>query len=399
MTTPNAHGHATENTPRGTAAAAAAGPGDGPAPLNTWQATTLVAEREITTQVRSKSFVIGLIITLVLIVGGIVLTNVFGGNDSASDVAVESGIEIPDAAQEGTPLPGASGIEPVDAADRESAEQMLRDGEVEAAIVTNPDHPTGMTVIGLDAAPADIAQSLSVSPDIEVLDPGDQDEGLRFIVAILFGLVFMILSMGSGTMIVQNTVQEKQSRIVEILLSSISARALLGGKVLGNSVIAVGQAILYAAASAGALLVMGQGGLLDTLTWPMLWFVLFFVPGFLLVASMFAASGALVSRQEDAGSVMTPTMMLVMAPYMLVVFFNTNTTVMAVASYIPFSAPVAMPLRMFFGDAQWFEPLLALGILLATAALVMLLAARIYSRSLLHTGQRMKLTSALRAKG
>lgn len=359
------------------------------AQLGSVQASLLVAEREITTQVRNRSFLISLAITVLIVVVGTVLSGFIGGDeDPTTEVAVVTGSEALDEEISGT------GLSAVSVVDEEAAEQMLRDGEVEAIITTDESSPVGLLVIGLDEMPTEVAQALSVSPSMEVLDPSAEGP-LRFIIALLFGLVFMMLSIGSGMMIVQNTIQEKQSRIVEILLSSISSRALLAGKILGNSALALGQAVVIAAAAALAMMVSGQQELLDLLTVPMLWFVLFFLPGFVLVAAIFAASAALVSRQEDSGTVVTPAMMLVMAPYFIVVFFYDNALVMTIASYVPFTAPVAMPLRMFFNEAQWFEPLLALaGLVLASLVLIML-AARIYSRSLLRTGQRVSLRTAL----
>lgn len=370
---------------------------EGPAPLSTGRATLLVAEREITTQVRSKSFIVSLFITVLVIVGGIVLMNVFGGNDDVEDVAVVEGAELGEGATaESGPL--GTSLEPQQVSSMDEAEQMLRDGEVTAIIAPDESNPVGLTVIGLDSMPTGVAQALAVAPTMETLEDPDTDSGIGFLVAAGFGMVFMVLAMGSGAMIVQNTVQEKQSRIVEILLSSISSRALLAGKVLGNTALAVGQAVLYATAASIALMITGQQTLLDTLTLPMLWFVLFFLPGFMLVAAMFAAGASLVSRQEDIGSVMSPTMMLVMAPYFVVVFFLENETVMTICSYVPFSAPVAMPVRMFLGEAQWFEPVLALLLVLAAVVAMMALAAKIYSGSLLHMGQRMKLRAALSSR-
>ncbi|MCT7094675.1 ABC transporter permease, partial [Salmonella enterica] len=77
--------------------------------------------------------------------------------------------------------------------------------------------------------------------------------------------------------------------------------------------------------------------------------------GFILLASLFAAAGSMVSRQEDIGSTTFPLTMLVMLPYFLVIFFNDNPVVLAVMSYVPFSAPVAMPLRLYLGTAQVWE--------------------------------------------
>ena len=365
-------------------------------PLSTGAATLLVAEREINTQLRSKAFLISLAVTVLVVIGGIFALNFFGSDDEEDSIpaAVVSGLDP--AVAQGL---DEAGLETIGAQTMDEAEELLREEEVEAVITADADSPAGVRVIGLDSEPTQVAQLLSISPTTEILEEGSTDEGLRFLVAAAFGAVFMFVGIGSGMMIVQNTIQEKQNRIVEILLSAIPARALLGGKILGNSVLALGQAVVLAAASVAGMLLTGQQDMLDILTVPMLWFVLFFIPGFVLIASMFAASASLVSRQEDSGAVVTPTMMLVMAPYFVVVFFNDNSLAMTIASYVPFSAPVAMPSRMFFNEAAWFEPLLALGLLALTTLLVAALAAKIYSRSLLQTGQRVSLKSALSSAG
>src|SRR5690606_21273374 len=113
------------------------------------------------------------------------------------------------------------------------------------------------------------------------------------------------------------------------------------------------------------LIVTGQTEVLAGLGAPVLWFAVFFLFGFVLLASLYSAAAAMVSRQEDIGSTTMPLMMLVMAPYFLVIFFNDNPVVMTVLSYVPFSAPVGMPVRLFVGEAQWWEPLVSLVILIA----------------------------------
>ncbi|MBN8883252.1 MAG: ABC transporter permease, partial [Salana multivorans] len=285
-------------------------------------------------------------------------------------------------------------IEIVAVDDRAAGEALLRGDEVDAVLVPS-DSPVGYTVIGLTSPPDGVVNALAVTPPVELLDPNAVSDGLRYLVAYGFGLVFMMSALGSGAMIMQNTITEKQSRIVEILLAAVPARALMAGKIIGNSIIGVGSAVVMAAAVVLGLAVTGQAQLLALLTAPMVWFVVFFLLGFVLVASIFAAGAAMVSRQEDSGAVMTPAMMLVMLPFMGVAFFGTNLTVMQVLSYVPFSAPVAMPARMFFGEALWWEPVLSLGILAATTGLVVMLAARIYTGSLLRMGNRVKLSEAL----
>ncbi len=362
------------------------------APVSAWNATLLVAEREISSQIRTKSFIISSVITLVLILGGIIVSSLVGG--SVTDEPEPARVAV---------LPGASEVvdavatlEGVAVADRAEAEDLVRSGDVDAAVVEDAASPSGIAVIALDETPSAVVDALSVSPAVELLEPRPTSDGLRALIGIAFGLVFMVVALGSGAMIVQNTVQEKQSRVVEILLAAVPARALMAGKILGNSVIGVANAAALAAVAALGLALTGQGALLDMLSAPLIWFVVFFLFGFVLVASIFAGGASMVSRQEDTGSVMSPAMMLIMLPYFGVVFFADNTLVMTILSYVPFSAPVAMPLRLFFGEAAWWEPLLSLGLLAVCTLAVITLASKIYTNSLLKMGSRVSLREALR---
>ena len=357
--------------------------------VSTWGATLLVAEREILSQVRAKAFIISTAITLALVIGGIILSSVLGSRTAeATAVAVVGG--MPAAVAE------SDALDVTEVSSRDEAEELVRSGEVEAALVPD-DSAVGFSVVALDEAPGELVSALSVSPEVELLDPSEAPTGLRTLIGLAFGVVFMIAVIGSGATIMQNTVQEKQSRIVEILLAAVPARALLAGKILGNSVIGVGTAAAIAAAAALGLAVTGQTQLLDLLSAPLIWFVVFFVFGFVLVASVFAAGAALVSRQEDTGAVMTPAMMLVMIPYFGVVLFGDNALIMTILSYVPFSAPVAMPVRLFFGEALWWEPLVSLALLVVATAIVMLVASKIYTNSLLRMGSRVSLREALTA--
>lgn len=358
-------------------------------PVSTWGATLLVAEREILSQVRAKAFIISTVITLALVIGGIILSSVLG-NRTAEAISLAVVGPVPAAVAE------SDALDITEVADRDEAEELVRSEEVQAALVPD-DGPVGFSLVALAEAPDGLVPALSVSPDVRLLEPSEAPTGLRLLIGLAFGVVFMLAVLGSGATIMQNTVQEKQSRVVEILLAAVPARALLAGKILGNSVIGVGTAAAIAAAAALGLAITGQSELLDLLSAPLIWFVVFFVFGFVLVASVFAAGAALVSRQEDTGTVMTPAMMLVMIPYFGVVFFGDNPLIMTVLSYVPFSAPVAMPVRLFFGEAEWWEPLVSLALLVAATAAVMLVASKIYTNSLLRMGSRVSLREALKA--
>jgi ABC-2 type transport system permease protein len=371
------------------------------------EATWLIAAREVSSRLRSKAFVISTIVLMAAVLASVILGSVFASNSEPTKVAVVG-------AASGA-VADARALEAVPADDLDAAEAMLRDDEVSAIVApTELVAASGLeatsgasstdaaaagldvTVIGLDQVPDDVARTLAVIPPMVVLDPAPADPLLAYLVAFGFGIVFFFSALTFGQTIAQSVVEEKQTRIIEILLSTVSARALLTGKVLGNSVMAFGQIIAIGALAIVGLAVTGQRVLLGGLGASVVWFVVFFVVGFVMLAALFAATAATVSRAEDIGSVTTPVTMPVRIPYFPVAFFNDNETVLTIRSYVPCSAPVAMPVRVFLGQAEWWEPLLSLAILIATTVVVVLVGERIYRYSLLRTGARVPFSEALR---
>ncbi|RNE67451.1 ABC transporter permease [Cryobacterium tepidiphilum] len=340
-------------------------------------------------RIRSKVFLVSTGILLVAAVASVVIGGLVSAHPSLPKVAV-----VGSAAQL---VDQATALEAVPADDTDAAEQLVRDGTVDAAVVPGGDTLLGVTVIAKDSPPSDVLGALSVTPPVTLLDPPQQNGFLVYLVALGFGLVFFMSAMTFGSTIAQSVVEEKQTRVVEILLSTISARALLTGKVAGNSIMAFGQIVLIGLLVSLGMAVTGQHTLLGDVGPSIIWFAVFFAIGFVLLAALYAATASLVSRQEDVGSATSPVMLLVMIPYFLVIFFNDNDFVLAIMSYIPFSAPVGMPMRVFLGSAAWWEPLVSLAILLATTLAVILLGARVYSNSLLRMGAKVPLKEALRA--
>ncbi|PPL20392.1 ABC transporter permease [Microterricola pindariensis] len=354
----------------------------------------LVAGREISVRMRSKAFLISTGILMLAVLASVMFGGLASQNPELTKVAVIG--SSADAAS--SAIAATDSLEAVTADSLEQAEQMLRDGEVSAIVVPSEDAASAnpVTVIGLDQAPSDVVGALSIRPTIELLDEPGQNPFLIYLVAIGFGLVFFMSAMTFGTTIAQSVVEEKQTRIVEILMSTIPVRALLAGKVVGNSVMAFLQIVAIAALAILGMVVTSQKVLLGTLGSSVIWFVVFFAIGFVMLAALYAATASMVSRSEDIGSVTSPVMILVMLPYILVILFNNNPTVLAVMSYVPFSAPVGMPMRIFLGTAEWWEPLLSLAILVLTTVLTLALGSRIYSNSLLRLGARVKLSEALK---
>lgn len=350
-----------------------------------WSATRLVAEREIVAQLRSKGlwltfglFVVGIIAAAIvpnLIDGGPPKVAVVGSNvDSIDSASVEMDLQ------------------PV--GDVDEAEDLIRSGDVDGAIMPDSGSPVGVRIIALTDQPEEIVRALSSAPPVELLEPSDVNEGTRFLATFTFALVFFMVAFGFGMAIAQSVVTEKQTRIVEILVATVPVRALLAGKIIGFSLLVFAQIAVLAVITPIALRSGDQGALLDELSGAIGWFVPFFVVGFVLLATLWAVSGAIVSRQEDLGSSTSVVMTLVMVPYFAVMFANDNAGLMTVMSYIPFSAPIAMPVRMFTDDVSAWEPILSLAILLATLVACVLAASRLYSGSLLQTGARVKLSRA-----
>lgn len=356
--------------------------------LSPAQGVWLVAERELSTKLRSKAYLISTGILLLMALAGVIWAGIASATPSITHVAATSSASAV--------LDGAEGFEVTEVADRAAAEKLVADGDVEAALIDDESSATGIVVIADKEAPQSLVMMLSQSPTVELLNPEPAGGGLRYILGIAFGLVFMMSAITFGTPIATSVVEEKQTRVIEILLSAIPARLLLAGKVIGNTILAISQILLLVVVGTIGLMVSGQTAVLQGIGGPIAWFAVFFFFGFILLAAMFAAAGSLVSRQEDVGATMTPVMYLTMIPYFLVIFFGDNPIVMTVLSYVPFSAPVAMPIRLFFDEAAWWEPLASLVIMLVACAIVVLLGAKIYENSLLKMGARVKFRDALR---
>lgn len=211
-------------------------------------------------------------------------------------------------------------------------------------------------------------------------------------------LLMMVIIMGITT-ISTGVVEEKSSRVVEILLTSVRPRTLLLGKILGIGAFILLQFLLYIIAAVIALNVAGLWVELDLgmfIVWAVVWSVL----GFFLYAILTGALASTVSRQEDLGAVTTPISMFVLIPLYLGLFLvpsQPDSTLVQVLSTIPFLSSFIMPVRQAYGVVTTPELLLAAGLALITIPLVAAIAGKIYQNSILRTGKRIPLRDALRS--
>jgi ABC-2 type transport system permease protein len=242
--------------------------------------------------------------------------------------------------------------------------------------------------------PAELRAGTKV--ELQLLKPGPLPDIVSDFVNIGLALVFYMTALGFGMMIAQSVVQEKESRVVEILAAAVPIRSLLWGKVLGNTALALGQIVVIAGASLIGLLLTDQADILEVVAPVAGWFVVFFVLGFVALAGLWAVAGSLATRQEDLGSTTLPGQMILMIPFFFSVFAGSSAK--TVASFVPIASSMSMPGRMLTEDVPLWQPLVAIALLLATTVLIVRMGARLYERTLLQTGRRLGYREALALK-
>jgi len=224
------------------------------------------------------------------------------------------------------------------------------------------------------------------------LDKDADLAGVAKAVGFALALLFYLASFTFGLALANSVVEEKASRIVEIITTKIAVRQLLAGKVAGNLALAFAQMALFVAVGLVGLTFTDYDRFLPAVSGAVGWFVVFFVVGFGLLACLWAVAGALASRTEDVQTTSTPLTMLTMGVFFAALL--TSGTTQVVLSYVPPFSAILMPMRVLDGSAAWWQALVALAILVATAALVVRVAARLYQRSLLQTQGRLSLRQA-----
>jgi ABC-2 type transport system permease protein len=252
---------------------------------------------------------------------------------------------------------------------------------------------------GLDADAVARAQAVPALP-VDALDPPDPDADARRAIVSVGTFVLYGQLIGYGFWVATGIVEEKSSRVVEVLLATVRPRALLAGKVLGIGLLALGQLLLVAVLGVGASAATGVVDIGLSALEPVLLLLGWFVLGFAFYACLFAAGAARVSRQEDLQSVTTPGTLLVLVSFFASFYVadDPGSTAARVLGVLPpFSALVA-PVRAAGGSAAWWEAPLAVALMLLAVAGLVVLAARVYEGSVLRMGGTVGLREALRGR-
>ncbi len=249
-------------------------------------------------------------------------------------------------------------------------------------------------------------------------------------VATIIGMVFTILIymfiLMYGNMVMQAVLEEKKTRIVEVMVSSVKPVNLLIGKIVGIGLVGITQLAIWGILAGGlfsllsflvvspeqvASMSSGMGGMASTsslgdvggipmegimrailsINWleVILFFLLFFIGGYVLYASIFAMFASAVDSEEDTSQFLTPVTLLIMFAF-FAGFYSVNNPdgpLAFWASLIPFSSPIVMMVRIPFGIPLW-EKILSLLLLYGTFILISVVAAKIYRVGILMYGKK-----------
>ena len=225
-----------------------------------------------------------------------------------------------------------------------------------------------------------------------------KEGGVRQDFMIAFALLFFlyITVLFYGLFVMRGVIEEKQSRIVEVLVSSVRPTQMMIGKLIGIGLVGLTQIGIWALSTAllstvGVAMFAGPGARVPNVPVSLLiYFVLFFVLGFFLFATLYAAVGAIVSSEEDAQQVQFPVTMLLVVPMMIfgLVMANPNSTSSVVLSMVPFFAPTLMMLRIAVINPPVWQVILSMLIMLATIVVMLWVSAKIYRVGILMYGKR-----------
>lgn len=378
----------------------------------------LVAAREVATRIRDKGFIISSVVILLVIVGALLIQVLVGSGDEESRVGLVGGDASLSAALEAQGEALDVEVTVVDLGDEAAARTAVDEEEVDGALVAGAEPEllvresagsaleaivqgaVGQLAISEQLAEAGIT-ALDV-PEVVVtaLDEDAAADGQRVVTAIFGVVVLYSLLILFGQFIAQGVVEEKSSRVVELLLATMRPWQLLAGKILGLGVLALGQMVAIGVVAVGAALAFDvvdvPGDLISTVGTVIAWFVL----GYAWYAAVFAVAASLVSRQEDLATVLMPTSMVLIVAFFIGIQAASDPDGMLarVTSYVPGLSPLVMPVRQAAGEVALWEIGLSVVLMVLAIGLVVRLGGRIYAGALLRTGGKTKIREAFRAE-
>lgn len=267
---------------------------------------------------------------------------------------------------------------------------------------------------GLDAIITDVQQPVAVAT-IRWTDDGEQQSMADLIAATGMLLTFLtyLFVMSYGGMVLQSVAEEKSNRIVELMVSSVRPYQLMMGKIVGIGLVGLFQMLVWAVML--AVIFMGVGAMSDTgvsadsvaeifsavLSLPLVeivtLFVLYFIGGYLLYASILAACGASVNDAQDSQQFLMPVMVLMLFAFYAGFYGSTNPDgpLAYWCSFIPFTSPIVMMVRVPYGIPV-YEEILSIALLYVSALVLLALSAKVYRTGILMYGKKISFKEMLR---
>lgn len=384
-----------------------------------WRITWIIAKRELRTRGRSRAFRVTTAILLLAVAAAVVIPAALAGSTKPSRI----GVVGTDVGTMSTIVTEAgkvtrSAVTVVPEPDLATAEAALRDGSLSAVLVGDTEVlikqiPVGGSAGNGAALPNAIASiagltkalppgSLSGGPKLELPVRGLIPPGAsltRRLTGLFTSIVLWILISTYGQVIANGVAEEKQNRIVEVILATVRPIQLLTGKVLGMGLLSLMQAagvvavFLGLGSAVGSSVVHGAAGGIVVAG------AVFMVLGYAFYCTAYAAAGSMVSRQSEIAATVVPVGIPLILAYALsytVLYADNANAFYRFLGFLPPTSPIAMPVLYAAGDVPLWQVIVS-AVLLAAGTLVMArVAALVYSRSILRTGARLRLRQVLR---
>ena len=379
----------------------------------------LVARREILMRTRSRTFRIGTIAMIGLIVVGVALASFLASKSAPVRVGFAGGSQALEQTFTTSATALGTKVTVSDITDVDAAKAQVIDAKLDVLVTGSATAPTAIVkdtvpplveaalkgavlnarLIAAGLPPEAVASAVAgATVPTQSLQPSDPEHTQERFSGLAVGIVLYVALGLYGTLVSQGVVEEKATRIVEILVATVRPSELLAGKIIGIGLVGLVQlsaigAVAFVMVSLTNVVTIPAFDLLTILGY-LLWFIL----GFLLYATAYAAVAATVSRQEEVSSATAPIGVSMVASYLLVyiVILNPASTLSTVLSILPPFAPILMPVRMASGGALAWEVGLALILTVISTLGLTWIAGRIYSNSVLRLGARVRFRDALR---
>jgi len=243
---------------------------------------------------------------------------------------------------------------------------------------------------GIDPQLADVLQKKINIEQIKIEKSGEEGKQnfmMVFLSAFVFILLLMMMVIYSGQMLVRSLIEEKSNRLIEILISSCSSEELLAGKIIGLASLGFTQILIWSLIGIGLIgSALVPSGAFENIL-PML---LYFVIGFIFYTTIFVGIGSIVSTEQEAQQITTYISLILILPVVIAVpaIQNPDSMIVKILSFIPFTIPSIMLLRFKIETVQLIDIIITLSIMILSILLTLKLSAKIFRIGILSYGKK-----------